>query len=462
MAGERLAAPVGAEGRWRIWSGSVRVRATASAVGVVGAALLIGSIALVVVQRNALIDGVRDTARLRAEEVAGILAMSSGPPESLAIGDDDEQLIQLVAADGRVVASSRNVTSMPAVASLRPGRSRTIRAPVGDDDFIVVAAAADAPSGPVTVLVGREINKATESTRSLIGLLLPGIPALMLIVGLTTWRLVGRALGPVEAIRREVDEISSSALHQRVTEPPGGDEIARLAATMNRMLARLEAAQHRQQRFTSDASHELRSPVASIRQHAEVALAHPEQTTLVELADIVLGEDVRLQRLVEDLLLLARVDEAAAPAGQSVDLDDIVFEAAARLRAPGSLAVDTAGVSAGRVRGEPAQLRRLVGNLADNAARHARTRVAFSLAEHDGTVVLRVDDDGPGIPVEERLRVFERFVRLDEARARDDGGSGLGLAIVAQVSAAHRGTVTADGAPSGGARLEVCLPAHDD
>lgn len=438
------------------------MRTTVGAVAVVGVALLIGSAALVVAQRRALINGVRDAARLRAEEVAGIVAMAPGPPEALAIGDEDEQLIQVVAADGQVVAASRNVIGRPAVVRLPPGRSTTVASPVGDDDVIVVAAAADTPSGPATVLVGREINKVTESTRVLIGMLLTGIPALLLVVGLTTWRVVGRALGPVDDIRREVDEISSSALDRRVTEPTGGDEIARLAATMNRMLDRLEAAQHRQQRFASDASHELRSPVASIRQHVEVAMAHPDSTTLGALAETVLAEDLRVQGLVEDLLLLARADEGVEPPTQPVDIDDIVFDAADRLRGAASLEVDTSAVSGGRVRGTPAQLRQLVGNLADNAARHARSRVAFSLAEQHGTVVLRVDDDGPGIPAGERQRVFERFVRLDEARGRHDGGSGLGLAIVAQVAATHQGTVTAAESPDGGARLELRLPALAD
>jgi signal transduction histidine kinase len=439
----------------------VRVRTTFGAVAVVGTALLIGAVALVSVQRETLRDGVRDAARLRAEEVAGDLKASS-EPAALAVGDEDEHLIQVVGTDGQVVASSGNMAGRPALVQLRPGQSTTVHAPVGDDEFIVVAVAAETSTGPVTVMVGRELDNVTESTNVLVSLLLPGIPALMLLVGLTTWRVVGRALGPVEAIRREVDEISSSQMHRRVPEPAGHDEVARLAATMNRMLARLEDALVRQRRFVSDASHELRSPVASIRQHAEVALAHPDRMTLAELADTVLAEDLRVQRLVEDLLLLARADEGIGPSAQAVDLDDIVFDVADGLRHTAPVTVDTAGVSAGRVRGEPAQLRRLVGNLADNAARHARSRVAISLGEVDGSVVLRVDDDGGGIPADQRLRVFERFVRLDEARARDDGGVGLGLAIVAQVAATHGGTATAAASPAGGARLEVRLPVSGD
>jgi signal transduction histidine kinase len=248
-----------------------------------------------------------------------------------------------------------------------------------------------------------------------------------------------------------------------VPDPPADDEIGRLARTMNRMLGRLEQAQARQRRLVADASHELRSPVATIRQHAEVALAHPGRTGSAELAATVLAEDLRLQRLTEDLLLLTRADERSlAPRRRPVDLDDLVLEEARRLRDATGLRVDTTAVSAGRVAGDAAGLRRVLRNLGDNASRHARERLALSVADRDATVVLAVDDDGPGIPDADRERVFERFVRLDGARARDDGGSGLGLAIVAELAAAHGGTVAVAASPLGGARVEVWLPRLAD
>jgi signal transduction histidine kinase len=291
------------------------------------------------------------------------------------------------------------------------------------------------------------------------GLLAVGLPLLLAVVAVTTWIVVGRALAPVEAIRTEVDAISAAALHRRVPDPPADDEIGRLARTMNHMLARLEQAQARQRRLVSDASHELRSPVAAIRQHAEVALAHPDRTTVGELAGTVLAEDLRLQRLAEDLLLLTRADEhTLALRRRPVDLDDLVLAEARRLRGANGLRVDTSAVSAGRVEGDAAALRRMVRNLADNAARHADGRLALSVAERDGVVRLEVEDDGPGIPMADRERVFERFVRLDDARARDDGGSGLGLAIVAELVAAHGGTVAIGSSSLGGARVEVTLP----
>jgi signal transduction histidine kinase len=225
-------------------------------------------------------------------------------------------------------------------------------------------------------------------------------------------------------------------------------------------LAPVRASQERQRRFVSDAAHELRSPVASIRQHAEVAGTHPDTTDVRELATTVTDETIRLQAIVEDLLLLARLDEGALHvAREEVDLDDIVLGEAGRLRGETTLAIDASDVGAGRVRGDAHHLERMVRNLADNAARHATATIAFALAVHDGRVVLCVDDDGPGIPVAERDRAFERFVRFDEGRDRASGGTGLGLAIVREIARAHGGEVVLTSSALGGLRAEVTLPA---
>ena len=176
-----------------------------------------------------------------------------------------------------------------------------------------------------------------------------------------------------------------------------------------------------------------------------------------------LAEDLRVQRLVDDLLLLARADEhTLALERRPVDLDDLVFDAARALRGYGHLEVDTTGVTGGRVRGDPDGLRRVVANLAENAARHARGRVAFSVGEDGHEVRLGVEDDGPGIAAADRERVFERFVRLDAARARDAGGSGLGLAIVAELVEAHEGSTVIGESALGGTMVEVRLPRAAD
>jgi signal transduction histidine kinase len=439
-------------------SKSVRVRTTAGAVAVVGVALVVGAVVLVLVVRSTLTGNVRAAAELRAAEVAAQL--SAGGTPSLAVTPPDEQLIQVLAG-GRMVAASANIAGEPAVARLEPGQTAEVRTPVDEDLFLAVAAAADTPAGPRTVVVARALSDALESAQVLTQLLALGIPLLLVLVGVTTWLVVGRALAPVAAIGREVEAISAAELHRRVPEPGSSDEISRLARTMNRMLARLQGAQASQRRFVSDASHELRTPTASVRQHAEVALAHPDRYTVAGLAEPVHAEALRLQRLIDDLLLLARADEAGLALRRvPVDVDDLVLAEAGRLRS--TVDVDTSGVSAGRVLGDPAGLRRMLRNLADNAARHAASAVAFGIAARDGSVVVTVDDDGPGIPAADRERVLDRFVRLADARARDEGGGGLGLAIVAELVAAHGGGVAIADAPLGGARVTVTLPGASD
>ena len=441
----------------RVGGRSLRVRTTALAVSVVGVALVIGGVTLVGLLRNSLTDQVRTAATLRAEDVAGVLEAGTSPAR-LAVSDEEDLVIQVIDAAGQVVASSENVHGEPPLADLAPGRSTQIDgSPVGDHAFLLVAREVDATTGRFTLLVGRSTEVVADSTGLVVSVLTGGLPVLLLLVGLTTWRSVGRTLSSVEAIRREVEEISARELHRRVPGTEGNDEIARLGETMNRMLDRLEASHDQQQRFVSDASHELRSPVATIRQHAEVALAHPGQTSAEELASIVLAEDLRVQRLVEDLLLLAR-----ASVRRAVDLDDGVFEEAQRLQATTPLNVDVSRVSGGRVDGDPGQLRRILRNLSDNAARHAIAQVRFTLREDDDRVLLTVEDDGAGVPVSDRARIFERFVRLDSARSRDAGGSGLGLAIVAEVAAAHGGSVSVQDSTLGGARFELELPRSTD
>jgi len=459
-----VAKPPSRWAHWRAQVATVRVRVTAVAVLVVGLALVAGAITIVAVLRRSLTDNVRTSAELRAQDVAEILE-SGTPPGGLAVDDEEDLLVQVLDADGRVVASTANVEGEPAVTALRPGRTARLSGlPIGDDEeFLVVAEGADAGSGSFTVLVGRSLESVGETTGIVSDVLMAGIPLLLLVVGTSAWLLTGRALAPVEGIRSEVAAISAAEMHRRIPHPPGHDEIARLADTMNEMLGRLEDSQARQRRFVSDASHELRSPVTTIRQHSEVARSHPEGTSVTDLADTVLAEDLRLEQLVEDLLWLARVDERTLRLHREpVDVDDVVLDEARRLRLTTPLDVDTADVSAGQVLGDRLQLRRMLRNLVDNAARHARGRVVLSLAETYGAVVLRVDDDGPGIPVEHRVRVFERFVRLDDARTRDGGGSGLGLAVVAEIAAAHGGSVTVGDSPLGGARFEMRVPANGD
>jgi signal transduction histidine kinase len=418
----------------------VRVRVTVAAVLVVGLALVGGALVLVALLGSVLTDQVCQATQDRAAQVAA----SSGWANAATISDGTE-IVQVIDRSGQVVGAGPRLAS--------PGTECVSVEPPGHgEDFAF--AAATLPSGG-EVIVGRPLVDVLDSTRFVQRVLVVGVPLMMLIVGGVTWVVTGRVLAPVTAIRREADEITASELHRRVPATRR-DEIGRLARTMNRMLDRLQRSQESQRRFVSDASHELRSPIAAIRQHAEVAQAHPGRTSVDELARTVLAEDLRMQHLVDDLLLLTRSDEKhTEPPDAPVDLDDLLFAEADRLRSATNLTIGTAGVSAGQVRGDEAALARMIHNLADNAARHARTAITFGLTESDGTVVLTVSDDGPGIPPADRVRVFDRFVRLDSARSRDTGGAGLGLAIVAEVIERHRGTIRI----TGGSTFEARLPS---
>jgi signal transduction histidine kinase len=258
----------------------------------------------------------------------------------------------------------------------------------------------------------------------------------------------------VDAIRCRVADISTSDLAERVPVPTSRDEISALAVTMNEMLARLEAGHRAQRQFLSDASHELRSPLATIVSGLEVAEAHPELLDAELAVDTLLPEAQRMQALIEDLLLLARADEQSlVMRNEEVPLDELAELEAARLRRDGCT-IHTA-ISPARLIGDPAAISRVIRNLVDNAVRHAKSRVDIEVASQEGDVILTVSDDGPGIPEADRTRVFERFVRLDSARARSGGGTGLGLAIVAEVVAAHGGAVTIDDRSGGGTTINV-------
>lgn len=283
------------------------------------------------------------------------------------------------------------------------------------------------------------------------------VAILTVLAGIATWFIAGRALRPVGAITNQVREITSGTLSDRVPELSGSDEIGVLARTMNTMLGRLETSDLKRRQFVSDASHELRTPVAVLRSEAEVARRAPDSTTIDDFAAVVLNESGRLERLVEDLLALARGDESRTLASTStVDVDEVVLADALRSRA---IPVDKSAVSAGRVVGHADVMTRVIAHLLDNAARHAERRVAVGVQTVGEVVRIWVDDDGPGISEDERQRIFERFIRLDDARTRDRGGAGLGLAVVHSAVEQMDGTIAVLDSPLGGARFQIEFPA---
>ncbi|KQR24738.1 hypothetical protein ASF79_01495 [Agreia sp. Leaf335] len=387
---------------------------------------------------------------------------SDDPSDDSSDGDSDDDASDApgeTAAPGSASDDTASPTAPPVL--IDDSATRSVTSDDGDPYVAVGRTATEGDSGrDLWVVAARSLAPVDGTIGTVLSLLAVALPVLLIVLALTIWFVVGRALRPVDRMRRQVDEVTASSLDQRVADPGTDDEVGRLAHTMNRMLQRLDDSRRSQNRFISDASHELKSPLASLRQYAEVARAHPDRISPDELSTAVLDEGARLESLVQGMLVLARADERAlARPTALVDLDDILFAEARRLRDSTSLTIDSSGVAAAQLRGDAGLLAQLVRNLVDNAVRHARSSVGLAVRtnEADGAVVLVVDDDGQGVPEADRQRVFERFVRLDEARARDGGGSGLGLAIVREIAAAHGGEVTASTAESGGARFVVTM-----
>ncbi len=440
---------------------TVRARTTLVASSVVAVALIVGAITLLILLRGRLIDAERSAASLRSRDIAALVE-SGRVADLLSYPGEESGFSQIVDSKGMVTAATRNIAGEPAVTGLRPVAGSNIDEirsdlPIGDGQrFLISARSVDTGDGLVTVYTGASLDTADDTWRTVFIFLLIGSSLLVGLVALVTRIVVNRSLAPVEAIRSEVTAISEHELHKRVPEPRTGDEIDRLAASMNQMLDRLERSSVRQRGFVADASHELRSPLASARATLEVAAAHSNNLEDARRSIIeALVDHDRLEALVDDLLTLARLDDPGATPHDSIDFREVVNDVvASRPERLLGLALPPTPVP---VRGNAAQLRRVVTNILDNALRHRAANTDVSLDVVGDLVILRVDDDGPGIPQAERNRVFERFVRLDDARTAERG-TGLGLAIVKEIVTAHAGSVQIDTSPSGGARVEIRLP----
>jgi signal transduction histidine kinase len=451
-------------GRFNPMRASVRTRSALAAALVMTVCLAIVGAGLVLVLYRSLQSSAQGAAEARAEQISAQLRTDS-PREldpSLLVTDSQVGAVQVVDESGTVLAASNGAPPSPlAATTLRDGQTRNVgrvEDPGGQFDYWVSARAAAVPGGTVTILVGADREPVESVVTKVAALLAVGSPLIIVLVVVGTYRLVGAALGPVEAIRAQVASISSTDLEQRVPVPDTRDEIAHLAATMNAMLARLERGRAAQHRLVSDASHELRSPLSTITTALELAAGRPELIDDELIDESLLPEARRMHQLIEDLLLLARSDEGAMQLRHDdVDIDDLLLAEASRLRGIGSVHTVT-HIQACRTIGDRAALARLVRNLVDNAVRHASGTVTLDCHPASGHAVVRIADDGPGIPARDRDRIFERFVRLDPTRARSSGGSGLGLSIVAQLARSHGGTVAVGDAAAGGAEFTLTLP----
>ena len=448
---------------WRPRYWGISARSAFVSATVVLVALLVAGSGLAIVLYRSLLSGVDEAASGRVRDVVAALQFDTAKELDAALLSTDQRIVvvQVIDQAGTVVQHSPTAPTTPLVAPDTIGTRLRAGLPDGaspDGDTRISGQTVDGRGGRYTILVGAGSEGVESTVRTVMVLLAGAAPIVIAVSAAAAYLLVGRSMRSVDAIRTRVADISTSDLSERVPVPKNYDEISALAVTMNEMLARIEAGHDAQRRFVGDASHELRSPVAAILSALDVAAAHPEFLDQELATSTLRPEAQRMEALVEDLLLLARADERGLTLRhKDVDLDDIASTEVGRLLRESTVPID-AELAPTRVIGDPGGLSRVLRNLLENAARHATSRVELRVRATDDGAVLTVADDGPGIPVGDRERVFDRFVRLDSDRSRRSGGAGLGLAIVSEVVAAHGGNVTITDRPGGGTLVTVQLP----
>ncbi len=443
---------------WRPWS--LRKRLTILSVLAAGVILAIGWAVLLGSLHGYLIRSADQAALESAETIAEQVRDGSLQSELLTT-EEITTTAQVVAGRTVVSATSNAVGDPPFVSRPQvPGDSTTFtmeKLPYdGDGPFRVGALGAAGPRGPVTIYVAVDVEDAYDEL--LIAAKVGGLAALVIlsVLGGTLWFALGAAFSPVSEIIRRADNISGKGLHLRVPVPESDDEISALATTINSMLQRIESSVQQQDAFVADAAHELRTPLATLRARVEVELRRPDHVSTALLTGL-LTEVVRMADLVDQLLLLSRSDAIGGSEFEPVDIDDLVVRAASEFAHP-TIQLKVQQTTPVQIRGRLMLLEQILPNVIANAARYATDRIDVRVTTTDDTVAITVDDDGSGIPADDRARVFERFIRLDDSRERSTGGYGLGLAIVAQIVRMHGGRVAAEESPSGGARIRIEFP----
>ena len=438
------------------WRSSVRSRATIGASLVLALALVVGALAAAGLLRRALSSDAQSLLVDRVDEVqtqiADRLLTRLLPSTGREVGQ-----VQVVDAADRVVAVTIGLadsTRLDVIAAPAVGRDSTATVNgnaiggVPGQEYRVVARTVDSVDGQLTIYAVTSLDAAHRAERYLRNALFIGLP---LQVALAAWlisRVVARALAPVDSMRAEVDRIEAADLSGRVQASSSDDEIAKLGLTLNRMLDRLEEAASRQQLFAAAASHELRSPLSTIRTELEVGLAYPDRAEWSKVAEDSLIEVARLEELTRDLRMLTRSRSMQASAAVPIDLPALVAAEVALRRPDRGVAYHTHLMSA-EIAADPDAVVRVLRNLFDNAERHAAANVGVIVTQEPDGVALTVANDGPAVPSGDLERIFEPFMRLDEARSLDIGGSGLGLAIVRSIMSALGGSIIAAPVDSG-------------
>lgn len=444
----------------------VRKRSVLAAVVTTSIALLVGGVLILYLLQRGVLSNAGVTARSLAHDLAAAYSSSSIESGSLPATSVSYRgsSVQVLTDDMRVVsASDAELVSAPLIHSSPPDGTTAVTHTttlhsLGDTDEVITAARTFTASGVHYTLVVATPVGVQLATVQVVGLyLLGGVPLLAVLVGWGTSVVVGRALEPVTRIRSQVDRITRARLSERVNVPPTGDEIASLASTMNSMLDRLDAADRLLRQFVADASHELRSPIASVAAAIEV-LNDEGAAALPEIGPMIDSENRRMGELVENLLTLARADDEGLLLSPALcDLDDLLMQevAIARAKSQIEVLVDADPVQA---RCDPARIRQVLRNLLDNAARFADLRIRVRCRQEGELAVIEVINDGPPIEEADRARVFQRFVRLDASRSRAGGSAGLGLAIIKEICLAHGGAVSTGETNDGECVFRVEIP----
>ena len=443
---------------------SLRARLTWAAALVLAVALVAGALALSAVLQAGRVRVLDDLATARVAVVADLVA-ADRVPDALPVVEPGE-VAQVLDAAGGVLATSSNASRTLPLLSL--DELTALRAAAGEGVAVATSAggayqssarvavrAATWRGEDVTVVVGLPLGEVQGLLRALRLALLTVVPLLTALCAAAVWVVLGRALRPVEQLRAAAAGVAASGGPGALPVPAADDELAALARTLNEMLDRLDAAAARQRTFVADAAHELRSPLAALRVTLDVARLHPEAQDPAELADEISAEVSRMSTLVDDLLLLARLGAAPGRRGP-VDLRAVAEEVAAGV-AGGRVPVEVVGT--GQVSGDRDRTARVLCNLVENGVRHAATRVRVTVSDGPAGAQVVVEDDGAGVAPADRERVFERFVRLDEARQREAGGSGLGLAIARELAREQGGDVLLGDGALGGLAARLMLPA---
>ncbi|MEY2523391.1 MAG: hypothetical protein QOJ66_1956 [Ilumatobacteraceae bacterium] len=433
---------------------------------VLALALVVGAVAAANLLRRALASQAESQVVNRVDEVEALI--NEGLISRVLAPTSREIVqVQVLDASGGVVAVTPGLagtTRLDVITAPPLGQQTTTTVDgnkiggVPGQSYRMVARTVQSVFGPWTIYAVTSLDSAQRAERYLRNSFLIGLPLILALAAFVISRVVARALAPVDAMRAEVDRIEAADLSGRVHAGSTDDEIANLGLTLNRMLDRLEEASSRQQLFAAAASHELRSPLSTIRTELEVGLAYPDRAEWIKVAEDALIEIARLEELTRDLRILTRSPSMQSSAAVPIELSELVAAEIALRRPLRGIRYQTM-LSPAQISADPDAIVRVVRNLFDNAERHAAGAIRVAVVSDQSGATMSVANDGPPIPADDLERIFEPFMRLDEARSLDIGGSGLGLAIVRSIMSALGGSIVAVAVETG-AEFRAWFPAR--